>query len=226
MLPSLMAIRNSKLPTVGTIRLLLPTVILLLSFSTGCATAKLSRGPDTYALSKHPDGIRLGVNKVVDERNGDKVGTIGAAIINVKRQDLANLATNYLISQLNTSFKANIEEVAVTAPEQIPAEAEKRNVKGLVLARISHLRMFSMDAIMQPVKVELNMEAELYDAGGQLLFNKSFPGNFEKRIGISLVEHSTGQLVEATVRDAVSNLVKDTDFKTSVASLRKSQEPA
>ena len=191
----------------------------IVALTTGCAAAKLSRGPDTYALTRYPDAVRIGVAKVLDERGGHKVGTIGATVIFVKKE-LADLTTNYLIHHLNSNLRANVEQVIVTSPDEIPSEAAKNNVEGIVLARINRLRMFSIDALMQPVEVELSLDVEVYDRNGLRVYKESFMGHHEKRIGITLVEHSTGKLVEAAVLDAMNNLVKDPGFKKSIASLR------
>lgn len=194
------------------------TAVLVGALVNGCATAKLSGGPDTFSLIEHPNTVRVGVPRVVDERGTSNVGTIGAAFIQVK-SELVDLTTNYLINHLNTRMNLNVERLKTAAAQDIAAASLLHQTERVLVVRIKRLKMFSMDALMQPVEVDLDLECEVYDAVGKLIYRQTITGRHEKRIGISIVDKTTGKLVESAVLDAMNNLVKDPGLKKSLASM-------
>lgn len=189
-------------------------MVFLSALISGCATAKLSRGPDTFSLIEHSNALRVGIPRVVDERGTANIGTIGAAFIQVKGE-LVDLTTNYLINHLNTKMDLNVERLKgiASAPSQQPTDR-------VLVVRIKKLKMFSIDALMQPVEVDLDLECEVYGPGGQLIHKQAIMGHHEKRIGILIGEQTTGKLVEAAVLDAMNNLVKDPGIKESLISAK------
>lgn len=193
--------------------IIIMTAVLILN---GCATARLSKGPDTYTLLQHSGGVNLGVAKVIDERASKNVGTIGAAGIRVN-EEIVPLATNYLISYLNEKLTANITRIPDVPEAQIPSIAEQNKISKLIVTRIKKLKLFSADALMQPVEVDMDMEVTVFDAAGTQLYQQMIQGHFEKRIGLSIVDKSTGELVESTVKDTVSNLITNSNFQKVIS---------
>jgi len=183
----------------------------------GCATAQLSKGPDTYALIEHQESAAFGIPKAMDERKGENAGTIGGALIKVKKKDLVELATNYLVQYINQKVGLNV--VRITMSESEPAEVimAKHNVDGIVVLKIKELKMFSMDALLQPVKTDLTLELMILDKSGRAIYERTVTGHDEKRIGVSMVEKSAGKIVETVVKDALSQLVKDPELRKIIA---------
>lgn len=185
---------------------------------TGCATARLSQGPDTFSLIEHSNAVRIGVPKATDARGTNKAGTIGAAFIQVK-SELVDLTTNYLINYLNTRLNANVIRIKTVDSQEISSVSSQYQADRIFILKIKRLKMFSADALMQPVEVDLDLAFEVYDQTGKQIYKQEVTGHHEKRIGISIVDKTTGQLVEAAVLDAMNNLVKDPGLKKSLASL-------
>lgn len=197
-------------------------IIMTVFFSaliSGCATAKLSKGPDTFSLVEHSNAVRVGVPRVVDERGTANVGTIGAAFIQVKGE-LVDLTTNYLINHLNIKMALNVERLKMATAHDIASLSSQYHTDQVLLVKIKKLKMFSMDAAMQPVKVNLDLEYEVYGPNGNLVYQQTVMGHHEKRIGILIGDRTTGKLVEGAVLDAMNNLVKDPGLKKALASTK------
>ncbi len=189
------------------------SVALILS---GCATARLSKGPESFALTQHPNAVNVGVAKVVDERTSANVGTIGAAGIRVKQADLSDITTNYLVNSLNTELKTNVTRIVSINNENAATVAGSTAADVFLATHIKRVKIFSADALMQPVEVNIDMELTVYDKAGKTIYTAPISGTYEKRIGISIVDKATGQLVESTVQDAVNNLIKDSGFRKAI----------
>ena len=182
-------------------------------FLAGCATARLGTGPDVYSLKEYPGGTRVAVARVVDARGSDSAGTIGGCGIKIKAKELEALATNYLLDGANRYLGANISRVENVSAGTVPQLASENDAIYFMSARITGLKMSSLDAIMQPVEVSCDLDLKVYDRKGHEVFQKTFKGSYQERIGFSIVEKATGKLAERTVQDAVSNLVKDPELR-------------
>lgn len=193
-------------------------VLALLAVFTGCATARLPESPDIFSLQQFSTSTRIAVPKVVDERGTNNAGTIGAAGIKVK-DEIVDFTTNHLLHALNTRLNVNVVTTGPVNEAQASQAVETSNTNGLVIAKIKRLKMHSIDALMQPVEVDMDMDVLVYDKQGQKLIEKTIIGHYEKRIGLGIVDKSTGELVDATVKETMQNLVKDTDFKNAIQKL-------
>ncbi len=194
--------------------------ILGLIVLSGCATAKLSKGPDPAILIHHEESVPIGVVTTMDERESEKIGTIGATSIVVKKNDLVDLVGNHLIRYINEKIGLNVERVQINENDSIKLVATKKKVEGVIVLRIKSLRMFSIDAILQPVEVNLTLELIVFDEVGQEIYHRIADGHYEKRIGISVVEKSAGELVEAVVKETLSQYVKDPELKKIIAKFK------
>lgn len=188
---------------------------LILIFISGCATAKLTSGP-SLALIHHPDALNVGVSKVIDERESANAGTIGATGIRVKQGDLSSTLTNYLTQSVNSNMNVNVTPVAAATDRNAASVAENSNTDRVLAVTIKKIKVFSADAIMQPVEVHLDLEMNVYDRKGKNIYSAPISGSYEKRIGLTIVDKATGELVEATVKDAVNNIVKDEGLKKAL----------
>jgi hypothetical protein len=60
----------------------------------------------------------------------------------------------------------------------------------------------------------------VFDEAGQEIYRRIADGHYEKRIGITVVEKSAGELVEAVVKETLSQYVKDPELKKIIAKFK------
>jgi hypothetical protein len=190
-------------------------VFLILSFS-GCTTVKLAQGPAIDSLPIFSNAPNVGVAKTLDQREKSYIGTIGASPIHIK-EGLPEATSNYLTYNVNTLYKLNVVQIPETPDsEKITEIAKKYAVTRVIVPKIKAVRMFSLDAILQPVEVNVDMLVDVYDISGKEVFHETVTGQYEKRIGLSVGNKSIASLVEMAIREAVSNLVKNENFESVV----------
>lgn len=197
--------------------ILFTMMIVFGTLTSGCATARLSQGPDTYALEHHTGVKTLGITKVVDKRGSFSAGSIGAAGIKVKG-NLVDLTTNYVIKNVHDYLNMNVERVG-SDEAQMASLIQEKNLAGVLQVEIPELKMFSADALMQPVETKILLDVILFDKTGKQIYKTRVMGNYEKRIGLTIVDKATGELVEKVVSDAASQLVKDQGLVKALAEL-------
>ncbi len=182
-------------------------------FFAGCTTARLPQGPDVFSLTKFPESeATVAVPKVVDARGTKNVGMIGAAGIQV-RSDIAPFATNHLIRAVNSQMKLNVVRTEAITKNNAANILKSNNATNALVVSITSLKMHSIDAIMQPVEVDVTMGVTILNGQGQAVLEKTIAGHYEKRIGLSVVDKTTGELVDKVIQDAMFNLVKDEEIK-------------
>jgi hypothetical protein len=192
-----------------------PFILAGLFVVAGCATARLSKGPDVYTVSQHPSGLKVGVAKVVDQRESTKAGSIGATSVRVDK-DIADMTTNYLIQTLDQQMQVNVVPVEASTPAGVASIASQRGVDAVVVSQITSVKMFSADAIMQPVSTSIDMNTVVYNRDGSEKYRRSFSGKYEKRIGLTIVDKATGELVEEAVKDMMAGVGRDTGLKEAL----------
>jgi hypothetical protein len=181
-------------------------------FLTSCATASLPKAPSTADLTHFNDVSTIGV-QVTDSREGTRVGSIGATTVSVK-EDLAEFVNSYLVSTLNQNLQMNVIGLYGDSLNVVSA-----GTNGSVHADIVSLQMVSADALMDPVDVRLVMYIKLKNGAGKTIYNETLVGDFSKWIGISIVDKSTGKLVESVVQSAMTNLISKPEFIAAAHSL-------
>ncbi len=184
-------------------KLLLTPGLLLLA---GCVTAKIPSGPDVSAPKTYPDKPKVGVAKCKDNRASEKAGSVGLAGVSVKKQDLENVVTGYILDCLNRQLDVNVERVIAESPEDVNVLAGSVGVKALLITKITKLNISCADAAMTPANVALEGEVWLHDAGGAQIFHAVVTGKYSEWIGFKLVDKATGRLVDATARDFAHQL--------------------
>ena len=191
----------------------------IIVFISGCATARLPQGPDIYSTHQYSEARAFGVVKVVDQREKKKAGTIGALTVNVDHEELAQITTNYLIESLNLKLQLNVSRISKFDPENIDLPLSNQNLNGFIVARIKKLKLFSVDAILQPVSVEIFMEIDVYNTQGQIVYSDVFDGYFNKRMGLRTSSEAHGELVESAVKTLMENLVKYRNFTDALSTI-------
>ena len=193
--------------------------IAMLSLFVGCATARLPQSPDIYSLQRQASQATVLVTKVVDGRGSMKAGMIGGASIQVKKE-IVEFSTSHLMSALNKNLSLNIIPTNSLSSGDIAKTIQSNQADGAVVATIRSLKMHSFDAVMEPVEVNMSMDVVVYDKNGAQLTATSVLGRYEKRIGITIVDKSTGELVGNTVKNVMDNLVKDSKIKQAIQQLK------
>ncbi len=176
-----------------------------------CATATLPSGPTLNNLTQHSNALSVAVD-VVDERESTKVGTIGALTVHVKK-NIEDLVAGHLLTALNADKKINVVR---SYSEELGGNAGNT---GIIVSKIKTLNMNSADAILDPVQVDLSLEILVKNAKGEKTLHTFAMGRYSKRIGITIVDRSTGQLVDSVVKDAVFNLMQDAKFGKALESI-------
>ncbi len=196
------------------------SLLLILLLINGCVGARLSSGPNTSPLIKHEDLTSVGVAATVDDRESEKVGTIGAATITVRKSDLANVVGNYLIKYINEKVGLNVERVQMNETGSIKLAASKNKVNRIIILTIKTLNMFSLDALLQPVDVNLTLELRILGEGGDEIYRRTVTAHYAKRIKIPVIEKNTGELVESVAKEALRQYSKDQDLKKIIAKFK------
>ena len=168
---------------------------------TGCATAQIAQGPSIATLKMRDGRPLVAVAMVKDARGKTNVGTIGAAGIAVP-ETVKNTVHNYLVNTLYDNFAVNAK-----------GSEEAAGTEKLVSSQIDSISIYSFDAIMQPVDTEISLKLSVLDVQGKSVYEQSYRGMYQERIGISLVESKTGQLVEEAIRNLMAQIAGDDRLK-------------
>ena len=167
----------------------------------GCATAQIAQGPSIASLKMRDNKPLIVVAMVKDARGKTSVGTIGAAGIAVP-ETVKNTVHNYLVNTLYDNFAVNAKgSEGATGSEK------------LVSSQIDAISIYSFDAIMQPVDTEIRLKLSVLDAQEKSLYEQNYAGMYQERIGMSLVETKTGQLVEEAIRNLMAQIAGDDKLK-------------
>jgi len=182
-------------------------IAVILAFAViGCATAKLPAVPSLDSMTTFSDAMTLGVS-VKDSRAKEGVGTIGAAGIIVKKTDVVDFLAKQLIHNINREFMINVVQVFTGEPEKVVKGNDK-----MLAVDIKRIKMRSIDAIMEPVNVEMDIDLSLFNDSGEKIYQNSYTGQYRETIGFSIVEKKTGQLVDKVINDVITKIFQDSQF--------------
>ncbi len=196
---------------------IIPLVISVLLFSS-CASARLSKGPDIFALPVHEGAVQTGVPKVGDLRDSEKIGSVGALVLKVKKEDLSGMMTNHLVNHLNTKMSINVIGIPDVTTETIPTMSKEKKLDGVVELKVTKIKLFSIDAVMQPVSTEISIRAAVYNASGKMLYEGDQAGFYEKHEPF-MTDKKAGDMVEQATIMAFDRLVTDPDFENAIKQL-------
>ncbi len=178
----------------------------------GCATAQLAKGPDINNLKQYTGASQVAVAMTEDVRPSTNAGSIGATSIDVPK-DANNMVYNYLVSCLNENLGINIKEAGRVSQQDIAQVGAER----LVVSDISSIKIYSFDAIMQPVQTEVLLNVAVLNKQGTAIYRQSYVGKYEERIGISIVSSKTGQLVESAIKNLMTQISGDDNLKKALS---------
>ncbi len=181
----------------------------------GCATARLSQGPDIQSLKSHAGAAQVAVAMVEDGRGATHAGSIGATSIDVPTS-VTDMVYHYLIAELNSNFGLNIKEAGKLSQEDVAQAVSSSGADKVVVSKINSIKISSFDAIMQPVQTQIQLDLSVLDRRGQAIYKHSYLGEYEERIGLSMVDSKTGQLVESSVQQLMKEITNDADLKQAL----------
>ena len=187
-------------------------------FLTGCQTIRLPSGPDVSKLGFMPNAPLASV-QVSDTRDKDKIGTIGAAQIIVKKADTVGMIQNYVLDFL---YRQGINVVAApqlnfSQTENIRSAAQMTNAQGVVKFELNALRVNSIDLLLDPPTYEVDALFVLYSKDGTCLFQEYIHGRKQSQ---ALTEAGKGKAVGEAVNNALWTLEASQGFKKAVSSLK------
>ncbi len=181
----------------------------------GCTTVTLPSGPKAFALVQYPNAVTLGVPKVEDARGVAKMGTIGALSINMDDK-VTGFVSDYLINCLNNDLKMNVQRIKDVNAADLTSIAKEYHLDRIVVGKIISLKMFSIDAILQPVETTIVLDITIYNQDGSKIYGNNFLGNNIKRVNALAVQTSAGKLVEEAVKDSMIKVKVDDDFQKAL----------
>ena len=152
---------------------------------------------------------------VQDARGNTRAGTIGATSVDVPAT-VKGTVNNYLINDLYGNFKVNVKPAG-----ELPGgkgSASSFGADKLVASKITGISIQSFDAIMEPVHTQIHLNLSVYDAQGTSVYEHAYTGLYEERIGISLVDSKTGQLVEQSIKFLMGQITGDDALKKALES--------
>ncbi len=196
------------------------SLLLILLLINGCATARLSSGPDTTALIQHKDLASVGVATAIDDRESEAIGTLRGATIAIKRNDLVDLVSNYLIRYINEKAGLNVERVEISDTDSIKLIASKNKVKAVIVLRIKSLKLFSNDVMPRLIGAELILELSVFDETGQEIYRRPVISHFENPIESPVVEKNAKELIESVIKNGLSQYGKDAGLKKIIAKFK------
>ncbi len=198
------------------------TLALLGFVLTGCASLPIATGPDIYSLARIQGAPTIVVPKVVDNRaDKERVGTIGLAGFSTKA-DIAQALTNRVAASLHGDGY-NFSGAPVIVPtnsEAVKMEVARNQAQGLLYISLEEVRLFSMDAILQPTEVTVKTRVMFFNKNGKVLFERPFEAVASKTIGLA-TQGSVGHLVEQALNRSVESLIADQDFRNILEGLSR-----
>ena len=195
-------------------------MVCLLLVGTACVTAWLATGPDSIAFIQPEDTAPEAGAGDTTYRKDEKVRVMEAESIEVKENDLVDLVSSYLIDYINQTMGLNVEQAQSEETASIKLVATKNQVDGAIILKIKALKMISIDALSDPLTVDLTLELVVFDAGGQEIYRRTVTGHLEKRISPSILEERVGELFKPVVKDALGQFGKDPDLKRVIAKFK------
>ncbi|MBI4398158.1 MAG: hypothetical protein HY586_03440 [Candidatus Omnitrophica bacterium] len=192
-------------------------ILMAALFVSGCAmTAKLPQAPDASSFTRYPDVASVGVAKVQDVRGTVKAGAISAQPVEVK-EDITDFCTKYLINSLNSDMKVNVTLIEETLPaNDIPLLAAQKGLDRILISKLISVKFSSLDAIMDPVQTDMQMDVYVYNQSGELILKRNFFGKAEKWLGLGTSIKSTGKLVQESTLNLMGTLASDAELKSAL----------
>jgi hypothetical protein len=192
--------------------------IFLLGF-TGCQTITMPSGPDVSRLELLADAPLLAVN-ISDSRSKEKIGSIGAAQLMVKKSDAITMTHHYLFDFLHHQGVNSVlvPEINFQQSENIRQTALRSRAEGILRFEINAFRVSSVDLLLDEPQYEVDASIIVYSAEGKLLFHDYVHG-FEK--SRALTASGSGKVIGQILSNALWTLELNPKFKSTLKSLKQ-----
>lgn len=184
--------------------------IVFLSFMIqGCETLRMPTGPDISSLDFIKDAPTVGV-QVVDSRSEERIGSIGATQMYIKKKDLVPVAQNYLLQILHSM---GINGVLL----QQSGNLNTLGVDGLLKFKIDNVNVISIDILLDKPEFEADGTVTLQTLDRKDLFIGHVRGRHDSR---ALTATGGGKAVGLAINDALLKLSVNQTFRKELKSLK------
>lgn len=186
----------------------------------GCSAAQRPRGMNTSAPVRHQESIAAGVAATMDDRESETIGTLGGATIELKKYELVDLVSDYLIRYINEKAGLNVERVQINDTDSIKLIASKNKVRAVIILRIKSLKLFSNDVMPRLIGAELTLDLSVFDETGQEVYRRPVISHSENPIESPGVEKNAKELIESVIKNSLSQYGKDAELKKIIAKFK------
>ncbi len=188
---------------------LLPLILICGLLFEGCQTLKMPAGPDVSSLPHIQNAPTIGI-QVIDSRSSERIGTIGAASLYVKANEIIPPTQNYLIHFL---YEQGINAVVMPQSVNLP----DLNLDGLINMDVKNINVSSFDLLMDEPEYISTALVTLTDQKGQTLFKGQVQGNDRSR---AISVKGTGIIIGKTINNAIMHLSISNEFMKAIKNLK------
>ncbi len=191
----------------------------------GCVTAVvLPPGPDPAALSVHPNAPRVLVPQPEDRRLDKKwVGSLPLLDVALK-EDPTELLGKELAAALHEQGLNPIPaRVSAGKPSGYFKAVDRAQADGILLVAIRSISVTSFNALLEPPKAVVTLEANLVEPNGSTLETVVVAGEAQRKINGSTADRAVGLLVGEAISDAARRLIRREEMRLALAELDRSE---
>ena len=189
-------------------RLKLPGLVAGMLALAGCSATfhpQMPAAPTATRVAANSASPTIGLGPVRDARGRTDAGFIGAAHVEI---------TSELPGYLHDSFAAALSQhgYAVVDVTQPPAAA---SVKNIVQVSLEAATASTIDAVLQPVTVQVSIVVQVVGPSGTISFAHPYSGSSNERLGMhgqSGYEESLGALLSTAANEAIERTFADPAF--------------
>lgn len=178
--------------------LLMGTVFWLI---TGCAVAKPL--PSAEVLSPT-----------------ERAESMDARIVELNKDELLEKVSQYLSHYINEKVGLRVERTQISDEDSVRFVAVESKLDGALVLRVKELKAFVMGLQEQSMKVDLALGLSVFDAFGKRIYQRVVRDQQEKRFEISDVRPDVERFVEAVMKSALSQYIKDPELKVIIAKFK------
>jgi len=189
--------------------------ISMLIVLSGCHETKLQD------LSNHSGSNRavfpVGVATAIDGWRRERAGIAGMLSIDIKKETMIHLVSNYLIDYINNETGLRAERIEINETDSIKLVATRNKVSGVIVLKIKALEIIFSSESQKSVQADAALELIVFDENGVEIYRRTVKEHYKKQIGLPVSEQSVSELVESVVKNTLKQYLKDPDLKRVIA---------